>query len=422
MNLPLAKLFTETTNFHGDFKCGGHNIVMIKFEAGNFFEALKSYRLDKFTGAVYLKTNQTLAMESRFLILSFHKGMITFVDQTLPTVEKLTELIKKKLNLPRIDSVFKAASSRVKNKNSIREPLEFIGRFGLFKWADFESAMQNRAVYHLEQILPYAGVLNSESPIDFDLSYGEDGHGFEWEKLQQELAQRGRMWDAFASSIPSMDAVPIQGKNRQAVASESMQKHIEQWMDGKRSLVDIANEIDQDPLKLAQHYLPWIQKGYIAFKPIPGNELQTKAAITEPPACDLTCDPNDKPIILSVDDSPIVQTMIKRAIGDRYQVLFANNAVSALNLLNTNNVALLLLDVTMPDIDGLELCKTIRSIGKFRDLPVVMLTAKDGLFDKMKSQFAGSTHYLTKPVDREKLLPVIDRYVGQGHPASFVKS
>jgi CheY-like chemotaxis protein len=397
---------------------------MIKFEAGNFFEALKSYRLDEFTGVVYLKTNQTFAIEQRSLILSFHKGMITFADQKLPTIEKLAELIKKKLNLPRIDSVIKAASSRVKDKTSIRELLEFIGRFGLFKWEDFEAAMQNRAVYYLEQVLPYAGVLKSESPIDFDLSYGDDGHGFEWEKLQQELDQRGRMWNAFASSIPSMHAVPVRGENRKAVASEPMQKHIGQWMDGERSLVDIANAIDQDPLKLAQHYLPWIQKGYIAFKPMPGHEFQsaTQAASAEPPACDLTCDPKDKPVILSVDDSPIVQTMIKRAIGDRYQVLFANNAVSALNLLNTHNIALLLLDVTMPDIDGLELCKTIRSIGKFRDLPVVMLTAKDGLFDKMKSQFAGSTHYLTKPVDREKLLPVIEKYVGQGHPVSFVKS
>jgi CheY-like chemotaxis protein len=397
---------------------------MIKFEAGNFFETLHSYRANRFTGIVYLKTSNTIEIEQKSLILSFCDGMITFVDQNLPTIETLTELIKRKLNLSRIDSALSAASSRIKNKTSIREPLEFISRFGLFKWEDFEAMMQSRAVYYLEQVLPYAGVLKSDSPNDFDLSYGDDRHGFEWDKLQQELARRERMWDSFAPSIPSMHAVPIRGANPQAVASESMQKHIAQWMDGKRSLVDIANAIDQDPLKLAQHYLPLIKQEYIAFKPILGDALQPAAqsAIARPESCDLTCDPKDKPIILSVDDSAIVQTMIMRAIGDRYQVLVANNAVSALNLLNTHNVALLLLDVTMPDIDGLELCKTIRSISKFRDLPVVMLTAKDGLFDKMKSQFAGSTHYLTKPVDREKLLPVIDKYVSKGHPASFVKS
>jgi DNA-binding response OmpR family regulator len=94
-----------------------------------------------------------------------------------------------------------------------------------------------------------------------------------------------------------------------------------------------------------------------------------------------------------------------------YEVLCAKNAVEALGLLNTRKVELLLLDVTMPDIDGLEFCRTIRNISKFKDLPVIMLTAKDGFMDKMKGQFAGSTHYLTKPVDREKLLPVLEKYI-----------
>ncbi|MEO1182119.1 MAG: response regulator, partial [Cyanobacteria bacterium J06636_28] len=70
-----------------------------------------------------------------------------------------------------------------------------------------------------------------------------------------------------------------------------------------------------------------------------------------------------------------------------------------------------LLDVTMPDIDGLELCRTIRGIGRFRDLPIIMLTAKDGVFNKIRGQIVGSTHYLTKPVERSKLLEILDKYV-----------
>jgi CheY-like chemotaxis protein len=393
---------------------------MIKFEAGSLFDALKSYRVDKFTGAVYIKTDKDSQGEQRVLALSFHKGMITFVDKKLPTIEKVIKLIKKKLNLAEIDSVLKAAAYRVKDQNSIREPLEIIARFGFLDWENFEAAMQHRAIYYLEQVMPYGGVLSSESPIAFDLSYGIDGHGFKWEKLQHELTLREEMWKAIAPNISSMDVVPIKGTNYQAVTSESLQKHIELWMDGHRSLVDIANAIGQDPLKLAQQYLPWIQKGCIAFQPTARDEflISDQAEFREL----LAHERKNKPIILSVDDSLVVQTMIKRAISDHYEVLLANNAVSALNLLNTNKVALLLLDVTMPDIDGLELCRTIRSIGKFRDLPVVMLTAKEGLIDKIKSQFAGSTHYLTKPIDRDKLLNIIDKYVEQRHPVSFVKS
>jgi CheY-like chemotaxis protein len=393
---------------------------MIKFEAGNLFDALKSYRVDEFTGAVYIKTDKDLYVEQRFLTLSFYKGMITFVDKKLPTTEKIVKLIKKKLNLTEIDSVLNAAAYRVKDQNSIREPLEIIALFGFLDWENFEAAMQHRAIYYLEQVMHYGGVLSSESPIAFDLSYGIDGHGFKWEKLQHELTLRKEMWNAVAPSISSMDAVPIKGANYQAVTSEPLQKHIELWMDGRRSLVEIANAIGQDPLKLAQQYLPWIQKGCIALQPAAKDEflITDQAEFREL----LAHERKNKPIILSVDDSLVVQTMIKRAISDRYQVLLANNAVSALNLLNTNKVALLLLDVTMPDIDGLELCRTVRSIGKFRDLPVVMLTAKEGLLDKIKSQFAGSTHYLTKPIDRDKLLHIIDKYVEQRHPVSFIKS
>jgi CheY-like chemotaxis protein len=393
---------------------------MIKIEAGGLLNELKSYQADEFTGAVYLKTDKTLEIEQQLLTLSFHKGRITFADKKLPTADKLTQLIKKKLNLPSIEAALKAASHRVKDQNSIREPLAMMGRFGFLNWVDFEAAMLDRTVYHLEQVLPLAGVLSKESPIAFDLSYGTNGHGFKWKELQQELDLRTKMWAACTPSISSMYAVPVKGTNSQAITSEPLQKHIEQWMDGRRSLVDIANNIGQDPLKLAQQYLPWIQKGYIAFQPrLEGNiPLMNEVEFKER----LAHERKNKPIILSVDDSLIVQTMIKRAISDHYQVLLANDAVSALNLLNTNKVDLLLLDVTMPDIDGLDLCRTIRSISKFRDLPVVMLTAKEGLIDKIKSQFAGSTHYLTKPIDRDKLLHIIDKYVEQRHPVSFAKS
>ena len=186
-----------------------------------------------------------------------------------------------------------------------------------------------------------------------------------------------------------------------------MQQHLRDVIDGKRTLGEIANQMNRDPLELAHSYLHFVQMGWLIFD---NNQSQHTAveelspAIQEPPTQDL-------PVILSVDDSPVVQTMIKRAVGNSYHLLLANNAMDALNLLNKENIELLLLDVTMPDIDGLELCRTIRSIAKFRSLPVIMLTAKDGMFNKIKGQMAGSTHYLTKPIDRQKLMDVLEKYI-----------
>ncbi len=68
----------------------------------------------------------------------------------------------------------------------------------------------------------------------------------------------------------------------------------------------------------------------------------------------------------------------------------------------------------MPDIDGLELCRTVRSMPQFRNLPIVMVTARDGLVDKAKGQISGSTEYLTKPFGVEKLRAVVGKYLSVG--------
>jgi len=75
----------------------------------------------------------------------------------------------------------------------------------------------------------------------------------------------------------------------------------------------------------------------------------------------------------------------------------------------------------MPEVDGLELCRTVRSIPQFRDLPIIMVTARDGFFDKVKGKFAGSNEYLTKPFDAEQLRQVVSRYIGLGVSANTTK-
>jgi DNA-binding response OmpR family regulator len=93
--------------------------------------------------------------------------------------------------------------------------------------------------------------------------------------------------------------------------------------------------------------------------------------------------------------------------------LQAGGALESLNILKQHGdrISLLILDLTMPDIDGLQLCRTIRSIPKFKNLPIIMLTARDGFFDKIKGQMAGSDRYLTKTFEAEKLLEIVNEYV-----------
>lgn len=114
--------------------------------------------------------------------------------------------------------------------------------------------------------------------------------------------------------------------------------------------------------------------------------------------------------ILAVDDSAITQQMIQRALGEEYRVLLEDNALDALSLIYHEPISVLLLDVSMPEIDGLELCRTVRNLPQFQELPIIMLTARDKAFDKVKGRMAGATEYLTKPFDAEQLRQVVGKY------------
>lgn len=120
---------------------------------------------------------------------------------------------------------------------------------------------------------------------------------------------------------------------------------------------------------------------------------------------------NLMPTILAVDDSTVMQGLVKQALGKDFRVLVTDNAVDALSMIYHEKVAVLLLDVSMPGIDGLELCRTVRSLPQFHKLPIVMLTARDGAFDKVQGRLAGATEYLTKPFDAEKLRVVVGKFV-----------
>jgi DNA-binding response OmpR family regulator len=116
---------------------------------------------------------------------------------------------------------------------------------------------------------------------------------------------------------------------------------------------------------------------------------------------------NSLSTILAVDDSTVMLELIKRTLESDYRVLLTDNAIDALSIIYHEPIKLILLDVTMPGIDGLELCRTVRSLPQFQQLPIIMLTAKDKLFDKVQGRLAGATEYLTKPFDEEQLRTVV---------------
>ncbi|MDO5033044.1 response regulator transcription factor [Corynebacterium sp.] len=107
--------------------------------------------------------------------------------------------------------------------------------------------------------------------------------------------------------------------------------------------------------------------------------------------------------ILVVDDEQAVRESLRRSLRfNGYDVSLAADGVEAVELVSKENPDLLILDVMMPNMDGLEVCRTLRSGGW--DHPILMLTARDGVSDRVAGLDAGADDYLPKPFALEELL------------------
>jgi twitching motility two-component system response regulator PilG len=117
-------------------------------------------------------------------------------------------------------------------------------------------------------------------------------------------------------------------------------------------------------------------------------------------------------VILVVDDSLTIRKALSSILEKNdYRVVTAEDGSHALAKLNEAVPDLVLLDVTMPWMDGYEVCKAIKQKALTRKVPVIMLSGKDGLFDKVRGKLAGCNDYVTKPFDPDALLKTIKKYL-----------
>ncbi len=115
--------------------------------------------------------------------------------------------------------------------------------------------------------------------------------------------------------------------------------------------------------------------------------------------------------ILVVDDSPTIRKLVGMTLKRYdYEVVTAEDGMEALGKLNYIDPALVLLDITMPRMDGYQVCKIIKNNRETRHIPVIMLSGKDGFFDKVRGRLAGSNVYITKPFDPNVLLQVVEKH------------
>ena len=121
--------------------------------------------------------------------------------------------------------------------------------------------------------------------------------------------------------------------------------------------------------------------------------------------------------VMVVDDSNTIrrtaESLLKKA---GCSVITVEDGFEALAAVVDNNPDLIFMDIMMPRLDGYQATALIKHNREYRDIPIIMLSSKDGLFDKARGRIVGSEHYLTKPFTRDELLGAIRDHRTQQQP------
>ena len=92
-----------------------------------------------------------------------------------------------------------------------------------------------------------------------------------------------------------------------------------------------------------------------------------------------------------------------------YRVISVVNATHALRELSRHMPILILMDINMPDINGYDLCSMLKRSRKFQNIPIIMLTGRDGIIDRMRAKLVGADKYLTKPFEPQDLINIVQK-------------
>jgi twitching motility two-component system response regulator PilG len=119
--------------------------------------------------------------------------------------------------------------------------------------------------------------------------------------------------------------------------------------------------------------------------------------------------------ILVIDDSNTIRRSAEMYLREAgFDVILAEDGFDALAKISDHQPRVIFVDIMMPRLDGYQTCALIKQNPHLKATPVIMLSSKDGVFDRARGRLAGSDRYLTKPFTREALIETVQEYVKAG--------
>ncbi len=232
--------------------------------------------------------------------------------------------------------------------------------------------------------------------------------------IEQVLHDAGQIWQVWQQKglgKCSPNLAPVMRKQdrlREEVSGIVYQNFL-RLLDGQRTLRDLSSRMGKDVRKLTSSLIPYVQQSLLDIIEIedikPPKISHELSSIKE--QGDLS-----KPLIACIDDSPQICKILEQIITKYgYRCVSIQESLQALPSLIKVNPDFIFLDIGMPIVNGYEICNQVRRVGKLKHIPIVFLTGNDGIIDRVRAKVSGADAFITKPIEIEKIISIINKYL-----------
>lgn len=238
----------------------------------------------------------------------------------------------------------------------------------------------------------------------------------------KQMQQQWSAWvkNGFTSVCPDRAPRIISKEQLEKSVPAVVYQNFTKLLDGRRSLRDLAVGMNKDLLLLTKSIYPYVHKGLLELIEVPDLTLAQPANNN---TAKTAASPGNKPLIACIDDSPqVCQIMNQIITRANYRFLGIQQPIQAVPKLISVNPKMIFLDIGMPILNGYEVCTQIRRVSKLQDIPIIMLTGNDGVFDRVKAKVCGASDFLSKPVEVDKILQTIEKFSAIDAPKAMISS
>jgi len=209
---------------------------------------------------------------------------------------------------------------------------------------------------------------------------------------------------------PTQCPVLVDTESLKGAMSAASYQSLTRACNGTTTLRQWSRYLNRDLIEIARAIYPYVQRGWVQLRDCPSARRPTM-----PTAKSRGSGRNSTgaPHIFCIDDDLTICRSIEHMLKARdLAVTTALDPIAALPMLFQVMPDVIFCDISMPELEGYEVCAMLRAAQLFRQTPIIMLTGKEGFIDRARARMVGATDYLTKPFGEQELFVLIEKYLG----------